>query len=108
MAYETINSTSMRSIADLMVYTGTTFSGFWPLVLFGLWLIITLGTYFSQQRLSGSGDFISSATSGSLVTLVATFMLSLIPNLINIYVLSVVLMVTLICVWILLSSENIY
>lgn len=107
MAYVEINSTATSSIADIMVYTGTVFNGFWPMVLFGLWLIITLGTYFSQQRIRGTSDFISSATAGSVVTLVATFFLSLIPNLISIYVMSIVLMITLICAWVLLSSEDV-
>ena len=107
MAYVEINSTATESIADLMVYTGGIFPGFWPLVLVGFWLILALGAYFSQQRLgAGSGDFISSAAVASFATLVVTFILSLIPGLISLYVMGIVLMVTIITAWMLLSSEN--
>lgn len=106
MAYTEINATATESIADLMVYTGSVFPGFWPMVLFGLWCILTFGSYFSLQRLRVNADFISCATAGSMVTLAATFFLSMIPGLISIYVMSVSLIVTLICAWVLISSEN--
>lgn len=106
MAFTEINSSATTTIADLMVYTGTVFPAFWPMALFGFWVILALGTYFSQQRLRGSGDFIASAAVASFSTLVVTFVLSLIPDLISLYVLGVVLMVAIITGWVLLSSEN--
>lgn len=106
MAFTEINSSATTAISDLMVYTGEIFPGFWPLALFGFWLILALGSYFSQQRLRGSGDFIGSAAVASFTTLVITFVLSLIPGLISLYVLGVVLMVAIITGWMLLSSEN--
>jgi len=94
MAYTQLESINATNISAILSYTNDINPGFWPLVLFGVWIIGTLGSYFSQKRLSGTGDFFgSAAVSSYLVTVMALF-LSFIPGVLDISVLIISLSIS--------------
>lgn len=85
---EDVNATNISAV---MSYTNTINPGFFPLVIFGAFIIATLGSYFSQKRLSGTGDFFGSAAVGAYLSTILALFLSFIPGAIDAYTLIVCL-----------------
>lgn len=89
MVYQDIfnytNSTGATGITGVFGYVATSFPVFFPFVLFCIWLIIMLGSYFSEKRLNGIGDIMSSFAVSSVITFVLSSILYLMisPSLID-------------------------
>ena len=63
----------------LLCYVNDVLSGsFMPMLFLGLWIVITLSSYFIQKRSSGFGDIPVSMTYGSFITFIASVMLKLV------------------------------
>lgn len=106
MAYQTFQEYNQTGLDGLFTYAASTVPSFIPLLLFALFSITLLATYFSQKRLTGRGDFISSfATSGYLTVIVAFFM-SLVEGLINRATLIMTVAVAIIATILLLTSRD--
>lgn len=88
MAYKTLDDVNTtKGVHTLITYVAETVPIFTPLMLFAIFIISCLGSYFASIRLSGRGDFPASfAAAGFITTIVATVM-SLIPGLINLPIL---------------------
>ena len=83
MVYETIfeytNRTNVSGILGTWSYVANIVPIFTGFFLFFLWCIATFGTYFSQIRLRGFGDFIGSACVGSIFIAVVAIVMFMIP-----------------------------
>lgn len=76
MTYETLFDANKTSILGIISYVNDIVPIFTPLVLFALWLILFLGSYYSQLRTRGYGDFLGSfAVSNVIVSVVSIVML---------------------------------
>ena len=84
MAYQTINDINTSAgLHTFYIYANNIVPIFTPMVLFGIFIVALLGSYFSTLRLRGDANFSASfAVAGFFVSVVAVFM-SFIPGMIN-------------------------
>jgi len=106
MTYQTISDYNVSSPEQILSYVATTVDIFIPMMLFSLFIITLLGTYFAQQRIQGRGKFASSFAVAGYFTLIIAFFLSLIPNVINTLELVVTFIVAIVGTAMLLFSED--
>ena len=106
MAYQTFQEFNRTGIAGLFLYPASVVSLFIPLILFALFTITLLATYFSQRRLTGRGSFTASFAIAGYLTAVTSIVMSLIPGLINNYTMVVCVAVAVVATLILLISKN--
>src|SRR3990167_10910402 len=85
--YETLaDRNSSEGIQTIFVYVNDVTDGlFINLLLFCLFLIVVFSSYYSQKRLTGAGDFPASFATAGFLTAILSFILLLVPNLINRY-----------------------
>jgi len=105
-----------RTIADvnttagphtLFVYAAEIVPSFIPMVIFAIFLIALLGSYFSQRRLTGSGDFPASFAAASFISTIIAFVMSLLPGLINNNVVIIMVVISVLSVvWLYLSRGD--
>ena len=105
-AYETFAEFNQTDLAGLFLYPAHIWEGFIPLVLFGLFSIVTLSTFFSQQRLSGKGDFFVSFAVAGFFTSIVAFSMKLVEGLINTYTLITTFIIAIIGVVLLFVSKS--
>lgn len=107
MALQTIQEFNVTTLDGLFIYVMTISPVFVPIMLFSIFMVVALGTFFSQQRLTGRGDFAASfATAGWFVTIISAGILSLVSNLVNVTTLVVCVSVSIIGTIILLYSDR--
>lgn len=84
MAYPTLDSVNTsEGLHTIYTYANSTVPILTPMILFGLFIVMLLASYFTQIRLRGDANFSSSfAISGFFIATVGTFM-SFIPGFIN-------------------------
>ena len=104
MVYQTLTG-NMTSLSELMIYISTNVPIFFPIALVSLFIIVTLGSFYSQARLRGEGDFWSSLTVAGLLCSVVSIILGFIPNLINIFVIIGFIVVTIVGAIIMFLTE---
>lgn len=106
MAYQTITEYNATEITDVFVYTATVVPILIPLVLFAFFIIMLLGSFFAQKRLSGTSDFFASFAVAGYSTFVVSIVLSLADNLISTYIVVITLIVAVVgTVMLLLTRE---
>jgi len=108
MEYPTLgeNVNTSEGLHNLLVYTNTVTDGmFTPLLLFAIFMIMTLGIYFSQQRLTGKGDFPVAFAGGSFFIFAISIILGLASGVINLLTTVVVIVVNVIAIIFLLTSK---
>ena len=90
----------------MFLYAADTVPLFTPLILVALFLIVALGSFYSQTRLGGRGDFWSSfAIAGYVISVVAAVM-TLVDGLIDLNTLVIVFAVTIIGTLLLFISKR--
>lgn len=88
-SYRTLADHNVSSLEGIFTYPQTIYVHFYDWMLASLFTIVLFATYFSQKRLEGEGNFVSSfAVAGWLTAMIATIM-ALIPNMINFLTISV-------------------
>jgi hypothetical protein len=95
MPYELLSNRNMSEGLQVpLVYVNDVSGGlFMNLLLFSVWIIFVMGSYFIQKRGVGTGDFAQSLAVGGFVTLVLAMILRLVPGLVSGYSLAVVVIV---------------
>jgi hypothetical protein len=104
MTYTTIDETNITGISGLFLYAADVLPSFMPMVFFAIFMIAMLGTFFAQKRLEGRSDFLSSFAAASWFTTIVAFILSLVPDLVNFFTLSVLIVLSIISGVLLLTS----
>lgn len=69
---------------------------FFPLVLFAIFIIVCLGSFFTQKNLTGKGNFLASASVAGFITTIAAYVLSLVPGIVNTFTVIVCLVVSIV------------
>ena len=88
MAYQTLDSVNTSAgLHTLIIYASDTVPILMPLILFGIFVIASIGSYFASVRLNGRGDLPASFMAGSFVTVIISTVMSFVP-LINISILA--------------------
>jgi len=85
MAFNTLTSYPLdEGFHIVLLYLNDISNGlFTQTLLFTIWCIITFGVFFAQKRMTAFGDFPSSATAGSFITLMVASLFWIIPGLID-------------------------
>jgi len=105
MPYQEMSSFNVTGAHGIFTYVADTVPIFFPLTLFALFIIVLLGTYFSQRNSTGRADIFSSlAVAGYFVSLVALIM-SLVGGLIQPMVVIICFTVSIITTIILLLNK---
>ena len=79
---EGVNAT--EGLHTVLTYVNDVTGGmFVPLMLFAIFFVVMMGTYYSAKRLSGDGNFPASFAVAGFMTTGASFIMMLIPGLIN-------------------------
>ena len=105
-AYQTLTEFNQTGAAQFLSYPAAVVPIFIPMLLFTLYIIVLLGTYFSSKRLTGRGDFFASLAAAGLFTVVLAIIMSLMEGLVNIVTLSVCVVVAVIGAILLLISKR--
>lgn len=104
-AWQTFQEFNQTDVAGLFTYPAHVWAGFIPLVLFALFCIVLMSTFFSQKRLRGKGDFRSSfAVAGFFIAITASVMM-LVTDLINVSTVVICIVISIIGAIILLTSD---
>lgn len=75
LMYQTLDqffNNSNASLSGILVYVQANVPIFFPLLIFCLWLITLLGTYFGEIGISGRGDFLSSFAVANIFIAIVT------------------------------------
>lgn len=108
MTYITPTQYNVTGLESLMQYVSYTIPIFVPLLLFGLFMIVLLSSYFAQRYRDGRGDFLASFVVAGFLTTIVAYLLMLMPGVVNSLTLVVCTIVTVIGVLILLNTEDRY
>lgn len=111
MTYQTIfdyaNQTGSTGIAGVVSYASTVSSVLMPLVLFGIFLILMLGSYFAQIRSRGQGDLLGSFAVASIVTAVLSVVLYMVnPPIVNTFTVLVCIVIAIVGVASIFTSSE--
>ncbi len=106
MAYQTLTEFNATGIDGVMGYVASISPSFFPLTLFALFIIASMGMYFSQLRLRGRADFLATSTAAAYFVTIIAFVLSLVEGIIPLSVVMTSFVFTIILTIILITSER--
>jgi hypothetical protein len=107
MVYQTIFEANKTSILGIWSYVNEITTIFTPLLIFGLWIIAFLGSYYSQIRTRGNGDILGSFAVANIFIAIVSVVMSLSPEpIINIPTVLICITLAIIGVAILLMQNN--
>lgn len=95
-AYQTLREYNQTDLAGLFTYPASVVPIFIPLVLFAVFVVTLLSTFFSEKRLRGQGDFFSSFAVAGYFTAVIAFAMSMTEGLIDITTIVITVVVAII------------
>jgi hypothetical protein len=84
--YQDILTYNANSTSELLSIVSNQLPFLFPLILFCVFLLVLMGSYFAQSRIKGFGDILSSfAVSGIFIGILAVFMLLVNPPILDIF-----------------------
>ena len=97
-----------QGFAQLFVYVNDITLGlFSKLLLFALFIIITMGSYFVSSRTRGRGDFLSSAAVGGFVTATTGILMLSVDGLVSLTTVGITVFAEIVLVaWLLISGSS--
>ena len=106
MAYQTFQSFNQTGLAGLLTYPAAVVPQFVPMLLFAIFSITYLGTYYSQGRIAGKGgDFFSSFAVAGFFTAVISMLMTLVQGLIDIPTVSICIGISIVSALLLLVTK---
>lgn len=106
MAYTTFTDYNVSSVQDILTYPAVVVPFFWDFVLFAVFCIVTLSTFFASTRLKNKGDIMVSISVAAWFTTILSFVMSLIPGMISLATIVVCIAVSIISFIMLLFSRE--
>lgn len=94
--YPTLSSANITGTDQILVYVAGNMPIFTPLLLLTVFAVITLSTWYGTKKMSGYGDFFTSAAAGGYITTIIAVLLTLIPGMINLYTLTTCVVISII------------
>ena len=77
MAYQQLESIENLDLKSFLQYPTTGFNFFWVLILFAIFMVFTLSTFFKEIRREGRGNILSSLAIAGFVTTAIAVLFSL-------------------------------
>lgn len=77
MTFIELDALNDTSITGILAFPNLNTPSFWPLILFGIFAVITLGTFFSEKERRTTGNFLSSLAVASFVNIVLSALLKM-------------------------------
>ena len=108
MAYRELSSFNATEGPHVILQAATDAVPILPgLILFGLFCVALFGSFFTQKRLTGQGNFPASfAVAGYFVTIVA-FVMTRIPDIISMWTVAICLIVSVLgTLWFFISEKD--
>lgn len=108
MTYETMEGlNASEGFHILFVYVNDVTQGlFSGMLLFALFIIVLMGSFYAKQRSTGRGDFPASFAAAGFITVTASLLMLLVPGLINTSVIAITVVVAIISVLTLALSNR--
>lgn len=109
MTYQEFSDVNVsQGFQTVFVYTNDVTGGlFMNLLLFALFIITFLGSFFASKKLSGQGDMAASFAAAGFFVAGAAIILSIVPNLINPFSVIVSIAVAILgAIWLYLSRAG--
>ena len=106
MPIQNIQEFNATGIDGLFQYAAQVEPTFTPLLLFTIFMISMLGTYFSNRRMTGKSDFAASFAVGGWFTLIIAFVLNLMDGVINVFTMGICIAVAIIGLAFLIFSRD--
>ena len=108
MAIELLNTRPVEEgLHIIFVYVNDITNGLLiKLLLTSIWMIVALGIYFNQKRLTGDGDFPVGVAVAGFVTFITAILLRIVPGLISGIDLGIVIVIAILGVlWLFFSKK---
>lgn len=106
MPYD-LPSTNITTLEGLLVYEAQQIPILFPMILFLIYVAIAGSGFFYQDKKTGRGNLAMWSSISGLITSTLSFILFLIPGLINLITLVIVVSVTLIsAIWFIFESKE--
>lgn len=77
MTYTGLENLTNTDLVDLLKFPSIDTSIFYPLIMFGLFIIFSMASYFSEKERTGKGNILSSSAVSGLVMIVLATILRL-------------------------------
>ena len=77
MAFQELPTDTEIGLREILNFPNLDTPIFYPVILFVIFIVFTLGTFFRQVKREGKGNFVSSMAVASFVTTTIAFVLSL-------------------------------
>jgi len=107
MAYPTLaDYNTTTGIPAIFQYVSEVVPIFTPMLLLSFFVIAMLGSYFSQRRTTGRGNFKASFAVAGYLTVLVAFLLTLLPGVMDIITLSVTIAVAVLGTILLLTTQD--
>ncbi len=107
MAYKEISEVNTSAgVHTILQYVSEIEPFFFPLVLFSLFIVSTVGTFFAQKEFTGRGNFKASLLAGSFFVTIVAYVMNLIPGLINTLTLVVCFLMLIVSALLLFLSKD--
>ncbi len=106
LAFRTFTEWNKTGLDQMFVYASDTVPIFTPMLLFSLFMITMLASYFSSKRLGNDGDFAASFAVAGFITAIVAIVMSIIPGMIDTYVTVITIIVAIIGVMFLYFSKR--
>jgi uncharacterized membrane protein HdeD (DUF308 family) len=104
--YQSIGDANITTLSGLLVYINSNVPMFIPALLLAFFCIAMLSSYYAQQRMRGYSNFWSCFATSGYITAVISIMMSLIPNLISVYVVLVCIVIAIIGTGMLMTKSS--
>lgn len=104
--YRTFSNWNKTGLDQMFVYASDTVPIFTPMLLFSLFMITMLASYFSSKRLGADGDFAASFAVAGFITAIVALVLSLMPGMIHVSVTVITIIVAILGVLFLYFSKR--
>jgi len=105
MAYQTYADWNKSGLDEMFLYVADVVDPFVPIMLFSLFMITLLASYFSSKRF-GDGDFAASFAVAGFLTFIVAIIMSLIPGMIQTMFVVITLVVAIIGILFLFFSKR--
>ena len=106
MAYALPNFTNNTGMEEVLQYGSQQVPILAPAILLLVYIVILVSGYFSQERKTGTGNFLMWASISGLITTTGAFMLFLYDHLVNIQTITICVVVTIISVFAWLINQR--
>ena len=106
MAYTDLATQNITTISGLFVYVSQNVPVFIPMLLLTAFAIVFFGSLFAQRRLTGQSNIWASFSVAGYFIAIISVIMSLIPDLVNSYVVLICVAIAIIGTAFLLTQDN--